>query len=192
MNQSESITKLSEALAKAQSEMSHAHRAADNPYFKSKYADLPAVIDAARPHLSTNGLSVVQVTDHDEVGMWVYTQLSHSSGEWIRGKYKVKPVKDDPQGIGSAITYARRYAYQAMVGIASSLDDDDGNAASGLGKKQTAPLSNEQAVEIDLLIAEVGANKDAFLKWLGVDDVRNIPANKYKEAKEKLEAKRAK
>lgn len=135
--QSETIAKLADALAKAQGEMSHAAKQADNPFYKSKYADLPTVIDAARPHLTKHGLSVVQLTDFDAGEAFIVTQLNHSSGEWLRSYYPVKPVKADPQGLGSAITYARRYAYQAMVGIASAADDDDGNAASNL-KNQPA------------------------------------------------------
>jgi hypothetical protein len=130
--QSEAINDLAAALAKAQAEMTHASKDAKNPHLKSKYADLSAVIDAARPHLAKNGLSVVQVTDPGELDTVVLmTQLSHASGQWVRGWYPVKPVKNDPQGFGSALTYARRYSYAAIVGVAASGEDDDGNAASG-------------------------------------------------------------
>jgi ERF superfamily len=130
--QSEFIADLSLALAKAQAGITNAKKEVNNTFYKSKYADLPAVLDAARPHLCANELSVVQITDIGENGqITLITQLNHSSGQWIRSWYPVNPVKNDPQGIGSAITYARRYAYSAMVGVASSEDDDDGNAASG-------------------------------------------------------------
>jgi hypothetical protein len=143
--QTESIAKLADALAKAQAETQHASKSAENPFFKSKYADLPAIIDAARPHLTKHGLSVTQPTDFDETGIFVITQISHSSGEWVRGYYPVRPTKNDPQGVGSALTYARRYSYQSLVGIATSADDDDGNAASvpnGNGAKPPEPKPN--------------------------------------------------
>lgn len=130
--QTESIKELSAALAKAQGVMTHAGKTVDNPYFKSKYADLSAVIDAAKPALAANGLSVMQITEMDEhSNITLVTQLNHSSGEWVRGYYPVKPTKNDPQGLGSALTYARRYAYGAITGVAAAGEDDDGNAASG-------------------------------------------------------------
>jgi hypothetical protein len=190
--QSEQINELAAALAKAQSEMTHAAKGVDNTFFKSKYADLPAVIDAARPHLAKNNLSVVQITDFDEAGLaTLVTQLIHSSGQWMRSWYPVRPVKNDPQGFGSALTYARRYSYAAITGTASIGEDDDGNAASGNTNKADAPISTEQAVEIDLLITEVNADKANFLKYLGVDDVRKIPSSKRQMAVDALNKKRA-
>jgi len=142
MNQSESIAKLSEALAKAQGVMAGASKDSSNPFFKSKYADLSAVWDACRKPLSDNGLGVVQTSeflpDHPDM-VCIETILCHASGEWIRGRLAVKPVKADPQSVGSCITYLRRYSLQSMVGIAP--EDDDGNAASGQGeaKKKRIP-----------------------------------------------------
>lgn len=126
--QSETIGKLAEALAKAQGAIKGATKDTKNDFFRSKYADLSSVWDACRSQLAANGLSVIQTMD-DSQGVTVVTTLAHSSGEWIRGRLTMKPVKDDPQGVGSAITYARRYALAAMVGVAP--EDDDGNAASG-------------------------------------------------------------
>jgi hypothetical protein len=148
--QSESIIKLAESLAKAQGEMGHAHKGADNPFFKSKYSDLSTVIDAARPYLTKNNLSIVQFTDFDESGMKLITMMCHPSGEWIKGYYPIRPIKTDPQAFGSAITYARRYAYQAMVGIASAMDDDDGNAASqGAPQKAAKDIYGTNKAMID-------------------------------------------
>lgn len=133
MTQSETIAALAEALAKAQGAITNAKKDVSNTFFKSKYADLPAIMDAARPHLSANGLSVMQTTEISADGnVTLVTQLSHSSGQWVRGFYPIKPVKQDPQGMGSAITYARRYTYSAIAGVASSEDDDDGNRASNI------------------------------------------------------------
>jgi hypothetical protein len=140
MNKSEQIGELAAALAKAQGQMGSAHKDASNPFFKSKYADLSSIVDAIKGPLSANGIAYVQTTDTDDSGVLVETTLIHSSGQWISGSLRMRPVKDDPQGIGSCITYARRYGLQAIVGL--DADDDDGNAASGNNsqpKAQAAP-----------------------------------------------------
>lgn len=131
---SESIKELAASLSKAQGQFDHAKKDVKNEFFKSRYADLAGVIDAAKKPLSDNGLAIVQLVDTDQDGaLYLETMLLHSSGEWISGKYPIRPVKPDPQSVGSAITYARRYAFSALTGIAA--DDDDGNAASQ-GKPQ--------------------------------------------------------
>ena len=128
MNKSESIKNLAMALNKAQAEMGGAAKDANNPFFKSKYADLGSVIRAIKEPFASNGLSYSQfpISEADTVG--VDTILMHSSGEWIESRLLLPMVKADPQKAGSAITYARRYALQAIAGIPS--EDDDGNAAS--------------------------------------------------------------
>lgn len=127
---SESINELAAALAKAQGEIKSAAKDSTNPHFKSKYADLASVWDACRAALSKNGLAVAQITATTEAGkVRVTTTLLHSSGQWIEGELDVKPGQDTAQGIGSTITYCRRYALAAMVGVAPD-DDDDGYAAS--------------------------------------------------------------
>jgi ERF superfamily len=139
MNQSQSIAALAAALAKAQGQMRGAKKDSDNPFFKSKYADLGEVWNACRDALASNGISIIQTPDGDTPEtMSLVTTLAHASGEWISGKYPIKPIKLDPQGIGSAITYARRYALAAMVGVAS--EDDDGESASG---RQAPPKKSD-------------------------------------------------
>ena len=129
MNKSESIAGLAAALAKAQGAMKGAVKDSANPFFKSKYADLASVVEAIRNAFSANGLSYVQTvqsSDLDEVR--VETMILHSSGEWISCGVLALPVsKNDAQGYGSALTYARRYSLSAAVGVAP--EDDDGNAA---------------------------------------------------------------
>ncbi len=139
MNKSESIAELAKALNKAQSEMSGAKKGSANPFFKSKYADLAEVINCAKGALSNNGLSVAQfpVTHNGCAG--VRTLLMHSSGEYIEDVLLLACTKQDPQAMGSAITYARRYAYQSVLGIPS--EDDDGNHAS-----RPAPVTRQQVV----------------------------------------------
>ena len=138
MEHSEQINELATALAKAQGDLKGAKKDSKNPFFHSSYADLASVWDACREPLSKNGLSVVQTTDWvvgEEHCLLLLTTLLHSSGQWITGKLLIKPVKDDPQGLGSAITYARRYALSAIVGIAA--EDDD--AESAMGRKGNPP-----------------------------------------------------
>jgi len=130
MNKSETIGKLAEALSKAQGMMKGAVKDSENPFFRAAYADLASVWDACREPLSKNGLSVTQTTRIADNGEPVIiTTLLHSSGEWMSGELLVKPVKNDPQSVGSAITYGRRYALSAIVGIAP--EDDDGEKAQG-------------------------------------------------------------
>jgi len=130
MNKSDSIVNLAKALSIAQSQFTSVPRNCENPYFKSKYADLGAIMDMAREPLSKNGLSVSQYPSTTESG-WarVETVLMHESGEWTSSTIDLKPAKSDPQGIGSAITYGRRYGVSAILGLATE-DDDDGNKAS--------------------------------------------------------------
>ena len=124
---SDSIEKLADALSKAQSEMKGAQKKSTNPFFKSNYADLHTCIEASFPHLTKHGLSVIQGNDVDERGsFYVTTMLLHSSGQWIKSKLKMPITKPDAQGVGATITYARRFALSAMVGI--SQYDDDGES----------------------------------------------------------------
>ncbi len=137
--QSETIGELAKALAKAQGEIKGATKDAQNPHFRAKYADLASVWEACRGPLSANGLSVIQTTDGDGTNVEVITTLAHSSGQWIRGKLVMRPVKADPQGIGSALTYARRYSLAAMVGVAPEDDDGEGAHGRGYGRRETPP-----------------------------------------------------
>lgn len=134
--QSEQINELAAALAKAQSAFTHATKDSKNPHFGNRYADLASVWEAIRGPMTEAGLSVSQSTDITEHGNVVlFTTLLHSSGQWLRSRYPIMPVKSDPQGYGSALTYARRYCLAAIVGITQ--DDDDGNAGSG--RPEAAP-----------------------------------------------------
>ncbi len=155
------IGKLAEAMAKVQIEISKAHKDSMNPFFKSKYADLTSVWDACREPLSKHDLAVVQTNTVGTEGYLVLvTTLMHKSGEWIEGTLPIKPVKNDPQGIGSAMTYARRYALSAMVGICP--DDDDGEVAMGRKRPQ-----GEIGKYDDLPpITKSEQSKPAVQKWL--------------------------
>ena len=124
---SDDLNELGAALAKAQGAMKGASKDSVNPFFKSKYADLASVWKACGEHLAANGISVVQMPESQGNQVAVTSMLLHSSGQYITNRLKVTAAKADVQGVGSAITYARRYALAAMVGIYT--EDDDGNSA---------------------------------------------------------------
>jgi hypothetical protein len=128
---SEQINELAAALSKAQGEMKLAELNRANPFFKSSYSTLSAVIAACQEPLSKNGLAYSQFVQRNESGLCVETMLMHSSGQYLSSVCPLIVGKQDMQGLGSAITYAKRYALQAMVGVASDEDpeDDDGNGA---------------------------------------------------------------
>lgn len=128
--QSPELDKIAAALTIAQAKLSPAIKGSTNPHFRSKYADLQAVWEVARPVLAENKLSIVQTfNESNGETVTIVTTLLHISGQYLRSALTLKPTKPDPQGIGSAITYGRRYSLSAMLGIVAD-EDDDGNAAS--------------------------------------------------------------
>jgi len=136
MEQSESINELAKALSTAQAEKLFALKDSKNPFFNSKYADLSSVWEVAREPLTNNGLSVAQTMDiYQDGSPIIVTTLMHTSGQWIKSRLHVKPEKDTPQGLGSAITYGRRYSLAAMIGICP--EDDDAEGAMSRDKKST-------------------------------------------------------
>lgn len=123
------MQKIATALVKAQKEFGPALKSSTNPHFKSRYADLAACVEAVIDSLNNNGIALLQQTSECADGVVVETMFLHESGESIScGKLHVPAAKHDPQGYGSALTYARRYSLMAACGIAP--EDDDGNAAS--------------------------------------------------------------
>jgi len=130
---------VTKALVKVQATLRPATKDKANTHFGNKYADLASVWDAAREPLVSNGFAVVQLptTSRDCKTVSIRTVLLHESGGEISNDLMLPVVKQDPQGFGSAITYGRRYALAAILGIAP--EDDDGNAASGISSKSTPP-----------------------------------------------------
>jgi hypothetical protein len=134
MERSEQLDKLATALADAQGEFPVIPKEANNPFFKSKYADLASIIKTIQPVLAKHGLSVVHTLEDADTGIRVRTTLLHKSGQFLSGVMQMRPTKDDPQAFGSATTYAKRYGLSAVLNLATD-EDDDGNAASAPSAK---------------------------------------------------------
>lgn len=126
--QSTQLNELFGALAKAQGQFKPAVMDKVNPHYKSKFASLTSVMNACREGMTTNGLAIIQAVESYESGYLITTILGHSSGQWISSQFKLILTKSDMQGLGSAISYARRYGVSAMLGIVSD-EDDDANLA---------------------------------------------------------------
>ena len=185
MQQSDSIKELAKALCNVQSQLEGAKKDQTNPFFKAKYADLASVWGACRDLLGKNDLSVVQTTSVIEGREFVLdTTLLHTSGEWISGQLSVPLVKNDPQGLGSAFTYARRYALSAIVGICP--EDDDAENATQRQKETPKPQEKPKLKEtiighVDLiwLKESLGKLQKAGLnEWSNANTLKHIE-NKY-------------
>jgi len=135
MKTSESLKAIAASLLQAQGNIKAALKDSTNPHFKSKYADLSSVIDAVKKPLNDAGIVFTQGVSSAESGVSVETMLLHVSGEWMSETLTVPVSKHDAQGVGSAITYGRRYGLQSMCGVPA--EDDDGNAASAAPPKKT-------------------------------------------------------
>lgn len=136
VQKNKNVGALFEALAKAQGSFPPLKFDKKNPHFGSSYASLSATIETVKKQLAENGLALIQNVYTDKDDYWVETMLAHSSGATFTARMKLLIDKRTMQGIGSAITYARRYQAQAVLGLAGE-DDDDGNDASGVGNKST-------------------------------------------------------
>ena len=131
------------AFVKAQKAFAPALKTSSNPHFKSRYADLAACIEAVIDALNAQGIALMQRTAHSDDGVTIETVFLHESGEQLSGGYlHVPAAKQDPQGYGSALTYARRYSLMAACGIAP--EDDDGNAA-------TRPVKRPSPVDTSII-----------------------------------------
>lgn len=134
------------ALLKSQTEFPNVKKSANNPFFKSKYASLDAILEVVTPILNKNGLFIAQFPVNDDNRIGVYTAIYYKDGEKIEGRFTVTVAKNDPQGAGSAITYCRRYALVSMLGL-NVEDDDDANHASTPAKT----VKSVQSSDLDFL-----------------------------------------
>lgn len=177
---------LAAALVKAQAAFRAAPKDSSNPAFRSRYADLASIVETVRPVLGAHGLAFVQpVTTHDDGTITVATVLLHASGETLASPgVTIRPAKADAHGIGSAITYARRYDLCALLGIVADVDDD-GNAASGTGRQpqHEAPrpinlealrgVVSERGIVWSELVDAVGGDPET---WTAADRPRVVAA----------------
>lgn len=169
MEKSQTISELAKALVIFQLKAKTIGYDADNPFFKSKYATLTALVKETKSELANAGLAISQLTEGDG---GITTILMHTSGEYISSTLTLKPAKDDPQGRGSAITYARRYAYASILGLVSD-EDDDGNAATNHPEKvqaqKTSTAKPNEALTVKQIVInmakELFKNQDEFKAW---------------------------
>jgi len=177
------IGKLSLALSKAQGKMTGAIKDSNNPFFKSSYADLQSVWDAIREPLSANELCIIQTTEKINGELSVITRLIHSSGQWVRSETPIMSAKKDAQGMGSGITYARRYALAAIAGVAQKDDDNEAAMGRNNGNKKDADPEIIAKLESYKTIDEL---KTCWLD-LEKEDRESIGTEKLNTLKENLE-----
>lgn len=201
---------LAGAMARAFGEIDAAVKSASNPHFKSKYADLTAVIETIKPALVKHSLFFTQHPQPTDNGVTVETMLHHASGESLSlGSLFVPANKQDAQGFGSALTYARRYGLVTAFGV--PVEDDDGNAASRIvaggqsSDARSAPGGNTDSARDDApqgmpdaewaklagMVKATGENTGEMLKYFGVANLRHLNQDQYAEALEILDRKLA-
>jgi hypothetical protein len=193
MQKSETIAALAKSLAKAQGEIENATKSSTNPHFRSKYADLAEVLNTVRPVFSSNGLSFVQMPSFSDGVVMVETLLAHESGEWI-GETASSPIaKQDAQGVGSAITYLRRYSLAAFAGIAQEDDDANASIAAKAPAKQLPEeyekvnVTDIAAIRQALVIA--GKTESAALAHWKLESMELIPKSWVASILEQLKPK---
>jgi len=201
---SSEIGELSTALAKAQGEYTIAGLNRQNPYFKSRYADLASVVQAARPALTKYGLSVVQnIVAHEDGSSVLHTILLHTSGQYIESRMKILPSKTDIQSISSYTTYIKRMAYASLVGVVTGDEDDDGEQAVATERATYAkgvatnvdykPQNNEYVTVSKDQLDELERELEGFphicemvLEGLKIQSLADMPKNRYPAAITKI------
>jgi len=180
---------LASAMAAAFAEIEGATKSANNSHFKSKYADITAVIEAIKPALIKHDLYFTQHPEPSDRGVTVETWLHHAGGDSLSlGKLYVPANKQDAQGFGSALTYARRYALVTAFGVPT--EDDDGNAAAK--SQQSAPpavISDNQWAILTQLIETTGTDARKFCDAYKIESVKALPADAFKRAEAQLKKK---
>lgn len=206
---SSGINELAAALAKAQGEMLVASLDSTNPYFKSKYADFATIVRASRPALTKHGLSVTQqiIVEKDGQTM-LHTILMHASGQFIESRMRITPSKNDLQTLGSCITYLKRYAYSALVGVTAADEDDDGERAMApartASEKATAlntkydprvetaeTISKDQLGELEYELAEYPDIAEQVLEGLKIMHLSDMPKSRYRAALDRIRSIKA-
>lgn len=188
MQTSESIKAIAPALLKAQKSIKAAIKGSQNPFFKSKYADILSVLDAVKGPLNENDIIVLQphVFDAISATSFVETALVHTSGEWMSSQTPIVTAKaNDPQALGSAITYARRYSLQSFVSLPA--EDDDGEGAMSRNKKKVE-LTKEQIKSLHEGVETDPKILNNILKAYGISNLEDLPKAKYDECLGRINA----
>jgi hypothetical protein len=182
LEHSADIGQLAVALAAAQGKFDRIVKDTANPFFKSKYATLASIIDGTRKALADVKIAVVQAVEFEANLCSVTTILFHESGQWMKGMITMPVAKLDPQGVGSASTYARRYGLSAFVNVAAD-DDDDGNAASKPVQNQTTGIDPQELKKMGDILAAMetldGAKAGFRTAYKKASDAKDTDAMKY-------------
>lgn len=188
MNRSEDIKDLLAALSKAQAVMRGAKEDSNNPFFKSKYADLSSVWAAARDALTSHGLSVMQPLVYIDGIQYLDTILGHSSGQWVQSRMLIPDGIKNPQDLGKVITYFRRYMLAAIVGVCPEDDDAEGPMRNYREERllESSPpspkpefISSSQISQIESLIGPYQEYKTKLLMHYKIDGFAKLPSEKY-------------
>ena len=186
------------AFVKFQSEFKGMKPDSSNPFFKSTYISLDGILETARPILAKNGLAVIQEATGDGEYIFVKTKLIHESGEMIETEVlKMKPQKNDPQSMGSCITYSKRYQLAALLGICECIDDDATIATYGNNtpeqSKSTGKLSAKQVGRLLAIGLKAGIKEPEIKKVIkaefGKDKIEDLSIEDYNSVCSRLEAK---
>ncbi len=198
------ISDLCGALAKAQAEFKTACRTKENKYFKSQYEDLVAIVDASRPALTKNGLSVIQQIKQKEDGAsMLHTILMHSSGQWVETRTRISPPKQDIQTLMSYTNCIKRLAYASLVGVVAANEDDDGFVADihyresftkGLeskfkpGDQKYEVVSRERREELEYELSDPVMEDylDEILNYFKIQSLADLPADQYNYTRKRL------
>lgn len=179
MRTSENVTEIFKALGIAQAAFTTVAKENENPFFKSKYADFTSIVEMLRPILGKNGLSFVQMPSLEGERMVLVTRICHQSGQWIESSCPIKTQKEDPQSLGSAVTYFRRYALSATLGIATGEGDDD--AERGMNRGEERP-STDSIRKLLLGFEKLGVGSAKILdKYSSLKSIEDMTYDIYED-----------
>lgn len=182
-SRSTEINELATSLAKAQAEIKVAGLNAQNPFFKSSYADLAEIVKASRPALTKNGLAVVQpILPGNDGQTFLHTVLTHSTGQWIESRMEIVPQKTDIQSLGKYITYLRRYCYAALIGVVASGDDDDGESLMVDERRKNEPISKQQLEQMERELDGHPTIAQRIKKSLQIQSLSEFPKLKFEQS----------
>lgn len=201
-SRSENLDQLFTALAAAQSDMPIAGLNKTNPYFQEKYTDVAHFIQASRPYLTKNGLTVIQeILPNEDGQMILYTILGHSSGQWIESRMRIVPPKNDIQTLGSYTTYLKRLSYASLVGVVSVNEDDDGEIAMVESRQIIAKgpstkydprqqsfetITKEQLDELEYELEAYHDLAEEVMDKLKIQSLADMPKSKFRDSIDRI------